>query len=294
MAEQAVVLAPAKINLTLDITGRRPDGYHTMQMVMQAVDLCDRVTITRRPQPGILLRCSRPDLPQGPGNLAWRAAERFLAQVGRPGDGLEIVLEKRIPSQAGLAGGSADGAGVLRGLNALYGSPLSEEALCALALPLGADVPFCLVGGTVLAQGIGEAFTPLPALPACHIVIAKPQVGVSTAAAFARFDREGCRRRPDTPGMVAALRAGSLPQVGQALCNVLEETAALPEVAALRRQMEQSGALGSAMTGSGSAVFALFAGEEPARRCCEGLRAAAPEVFLTRPLGRGAYLAGRE
>lgn len=290
MVRQVAVCAPAKINLTLDITGRREDGYHFMRMVMQSVSLCDQITLARAEKPGIQLLCDVPGLPLDGRNLAWRAAERFLDAIGRPGDGLVIGLHKRIPMQAGLAGGSADAAGVLRGLDALYETRFSQARLCDLALPLGADVPFCLVGGAVLAEGIGELFTPLPSLQGCYIVIAKPAEGVSTAEAFARFDREGSCRVPDTDEMAAAVAAGNLPEVGLRLCNVLEEVSLLPQVAQLRNLFAECGALGSVMTGSGSAVFGLFAEKRAARRCYLRLRGAAQAVFLTQPIDRGAYL----
>lgn len=285
--ERITLHAPAKINLTLEVTGRRADGYHTLRSVMQAVDLCDRVTVTCREQAGIELRLSDPALPTDSRNTAMRAAEVFAAQAGLP-FGVTIEVDKHIPRQAGMAGGSADAAGVLAALNILTGARFSVEALCQMGVRIGADVPFCLLGGCALAEGIGEELTPVPGLPDMPIVVVKPPVGVSTAEAYQRVDGAVLTDRPDTDGMLCALRAGDGAAIGAALGNVFETAMALPEVAAIREAMAAHRPLGSRMTGSGSAVFALFDGEAPALACAADA-AAQGAVYLCRPCSTGPF-----
>lgn len=277
--------APAKINLTLAVTGRRPDGYHTLRSVMQAVDLCDTVTLSRRDQPGIELILSDPSLPADDRNTAWRAAAVFARETGFS-TGVRIQVEKYIPQQAGMAGGSADAAGVLCGLNRLAGEPCTVDALCRMGAQVGADVPFCVRGGCALAEGIGDKLTPLPGLPACTLVVVKPPVGVSTAAAYRRVDEAAGILQPSADDMCRVLAAGDLPGVGQALGNVFEQAMALEEVAALRAAMAAYAPEGSLMTGSGSAVFALF-GDADAAAACAAAMGAYGEVYLCHPTPLG-------
>ena len=277
--------APAKINLTLAVTGKRPDGYHTLVSVMQAVDLCDRVTVTRRAQPGIALSLSDPDLPVDERNTAWRSAEVFARETGCSA-GVEIYVEKRIPQQAGMAGGSADAAGVLCALNRLAGELCTVDELCRMGAQIGADVPFCVRGGCALAEGIGERLTPLAGLPECTLVVVKPPVGVSTAEAYRRVDTAAGAGVPDAAAMQRALAAGDLLGVGQALGNVFESAMALPEVAAIRAAMAAYQPLGSLMTGSGSAVFALFEDESAAALCAAALGEQG-QVYLCHPTPAG-------
>lgn len=280
-----VMLAPAKINLTLDVTGRRADGYHTIRSVMHTVDLCDRITVSVREQPGIELCLSDAALPAGQDNIAYRAAQMFMEQTGWR-QGVRIRVEKRIPMQAGMAGGSADGAGVLAALNKLSGVNAPLETLCDWGLPIGADVPFCIRGGCALAEGIGERLTPLPVMPACWITAVKPACGVSTAEAYRRVDAAVLSRRPDTPALIQALEQGDLPGVGRTVCNVFEEGMALEAVAAIRAAMRAYQPLGSQMTGSGSAVFALFGEESGAVACARGLSHLG-ETYVCRPCPAG-------
>ena len=280
-----VMRAPAKINLTLDVTGIRPDGYHTIRSVMQTVDLCDRITVSICEQPGIVLSLSDPALPTGRDNIAFRAAEVFMEQSGWR-QGLNIEVEKHIPMQAGMAGGSADAAGVLVALGELSGAGIPTEELCAWGLRIGADVPFCIRGGCALAEGIGERLTPLPVLPECWIAVVKPEAGVSTAEAYRRVDRAILSRRPDTETMAAALHKGDLADAAQAVCNVFEEGMALEEVAAIRTAMRAYSPLGRQMTGSGSAVFALFEDESRACDCARALSGLG-NTFVCRPWPAG-------
>ena len=282
------VEAPAKINLTLDVVGRRDDGYHLVETVMQAVDLCDRVTVRRTDKPGaVSLLCDDARVPDGPDNTAVRAAAAFFAACGLPNPGVEIGLRKRIPLQAGLAGGSADAAGTLVALDRLMDTRMTAAELCAVAETVGADVPFCVLGAAAYAEGIGTILTPLPSLPDCAVVIAKPLDGVSTAEAYRLVDRAALTRRPHTGAAVDAVCAGDLAAVAHGLCNVFEEALALPEVAAIGQVMREHGTLGCRMTGSGSAVFGLFDNEEAARRCAAALRRDYDEVFQCRPCAHG-------
>lgn len=276
--------AYAKINLTLDVTGRRPDGYHTVRMVMQSVGLHDDVTVTRTGTGGVTLACDKPFVPTDGRNLAVRAAEHFFACTGLACDGLHIALKKRIPVAAGLAGGSTDAAAVLRALDTLYGAGLSTDALCGMGLALGADVPYCLVGGTMLAEGIGEVLTPLPPLPDCWAVLCKPGFAVSTAAVYAALD--GCTpsARPDTAGVLRALQAGDYAGVCRRLCNVMEAVTAAghAEIGRIKDTLMACGADGAAMSGSGPTTFGLFRTQAQAQTAYAALRQTFPDTHLTR------------
>ena len=285
----AVVSAPGKVNLTLDILGRRPDGYHEMEMLMHAVGLENTVCIIERQESGIRLSCSNPAVPTGEKNLACQAAKAFFGALGREW-GIEIQVEKRVPMEAGMAGGSADAAGVLVGLNALAGRPFSAEQLCQIGLRLGADLPFCLLGGAGLVRGIGEKITPLPPLKKGWLVIAKPERGMKTGSCFAAYDALKTVRHPKTDQALHAFCREDLPALGALLENVLEQEVFLPEVQDLRRQMCQNGALGSRMTGSGTAVFGLFAEKKPALRCARQLYQRGGSVFVVRPVAYGPRL----
>ena len=283
--------APAKINLTLDILGTRPDGYHDMYMVMQSVSLCDRVSLEPSPEEGIRAESGLRFLPHDRKNLAVSAAQAFYEATGQTPGGLTIRLDKRIPVCAGTAGGSSDAAAVLRGLNDLTGAGLSPEALAEIGAGVGSDVPYCVLGRTMLAEGRGEVLTPLPDLPFCHILLCKPPFPISTPALFREWDRQKRRLRPDTGGLIQALEEGDLPGVARRVYNVFE--AVLPpaqrrEIDRIKNAMIQAGALGSAMTGSGPTVFGLFSAEEAARAAEAQLREQYQEVFLTVPVQAGA------
>ena len=286
------VKAPAKITLSLDILVKRHDGYHFMKMVMQTVELSDTLIVTEEKTPGIRVTCSDSRVPCDERNLAFRAAEAFLKAEGLAGKGVSVHIQKRIPMEAGMAGGSADAAGTLVGLNRLFGCGRTPEQLCETGLSLGADVPFCLLGGTQLSEGIGEIFTPLPSLPDCRILVAKPEAGIKTRDSFAKFDAIVPSRVPDTDAMVAAVVSGNLSAVAGEMVNVFEEVTDLPEVFMLKEAMRSYGALGSLMTGTGTAVFGLFDDLRLARRCARALYGKAGAVFLTRPDPLGARVEG--
>ncbi len=286
--EQVKVFAPAKVNLSLDIVGIRRDGYHLMQMVMQTVGLFDVVYAEPRRE-GITLDCGISRLPTDNRNLAVQAAAAFFRHTGRTG-GAALRLVKQIPSGAGMGGGSADAAAVLAAPDKLYNTRLPREELCALGETVGADVPFCFHGGTALVEGIGERITPLRALPRCWITVVKPGISVNTRTAFAAFDQGEVSRRPDTPALLAALESRSLPALAREMVNVFEETAALPELRQIKQELLRLGALGAVMTGSGSAVFGLFADRRQAalaRRRLEGNRR---QSFLCEPVSHGPLI----
>lgn len=284
------VTAPAKLNLTLDICGRREDGYHELYTIMQTVDLADTVTLTAGKTAGIRLLLSDRRLPNDERNTAYKAAALFLEAIHMPEWGVHIAVQKRIPMQAGMAGGSADAAAVLVGMNALTGANMTMDELCALGARVGADVPFCVRGGTAVATGTGTTLRPIAPMPDCTVLIAKPAVGVSTAMAYENVDKAPVLHRPDNEAMERAIAEGRLADMGALLCNVFEEAMALPEVAAIRDVMRQSPAVGSAMTGSGSAVFALFEKKADAQICAEQLRPLARRVVCCRPCEGGAVI----
>jgi len=272
----------AKLNLTLDVLGKRPDGYHEMKMVMVSTTLSDSVVLTRGGS-GLRVRTNLSFLPNNEKNLAAQAVLQFTRATGRAVDGLEIAIEKRVPVCAGMAGGSADAAAALWGMNALTEAGLSAEALAEIGAQVGSDVPYCVMGGTMLAQGRGEVLTALPPLPHCYLAICKPGFSVSTPELFQRLD--GCRikRRPDTAGLLACLEQGDLTGVSRRLYNVFEDV--LPqrcarEVQAIKQEMIQRGALGAGMSGTGPTVFGIFDRQELARETVEALSEDDHECFL--------------
>ncbi|GAA6396284.1 4-(cytidine 5'-diphospho)-2-C-methyl-D-erythritol kinase [Solibaculum mannosilyticum] len=285
-----LVKAPAKINLSLDITGRRDDGYHLVRMVMQSVDLCDIVEVDLCGE-GISLSCSRTDLPVDEGNLAYRAARLYLDHVGvdKTKNGVSIHIQKRIPIAAGLAGGSADAAAVLVALNSLYGQ-VKPDALSNLAAKLGADVPFCLQGGTSLAQDIGTTLSPLPSPPDCFLVLCKPDVGVSTQEAYRRFDDLVQVSHPDVDGMIDALADGNIDFVVSSVNNVFEQVICIPELDHIRSVMNNCGAMVSCMSGSGPTIFGIFRKEAEAKICWDHLAQIYNDVFVTRPIAYGCKI----
>lgn len=283
MENKLMIDAYAKINLTLDVTGRLPNGYHTVEMIMQSVKLCDRVTLKTDDSGLVRMVCDRTDLSAGEDNLAVRAARLFLSTCGREDVGVAIELEKNIPMQAGMAGGSTDAAAVLTGLNRLLDQGLSVQELCEMGLKLGADVPYCIRGGTMLAEGIGEVLTPVAEMPPCPVVVCKPPVGVPTPEIYRAIDAVPIVAHPQTERMLAALRSRDLEQIGALLCNVMEPVTAErhPVIYEIKRTMLAHGALGALMSGSGSAVFGLFRSREAAKRAYAILSQQFSETFLT-------------
>ena len=291
MTRSLKIRAYAKLNLGLVVEGKRANGYHDLDMVMQSVSLYDTITIARLEEPGIRFSCDAPGIP-GSDNLCVRAVNALAQWVGAPLP-VAMTLEKRIPAQAGMAGGSADGAAVLAGLNQLFALGLSEEELLPLAAGLGADMPFCLTGGTKRVRGFGERLLELPPLPDCVILVAKPGEGVPTAESFARYDALGEKPRLSVEPLVRALLERDLRRAAGALCNGLECCAGLDAIPRLVGKMEETGALGSRMTGSGSAVFGIFEGEREAPACREALAEEAAFTALCRPVAAGWEIEGR-
>ena len=283
----------AKLNLSLDVAARRPDGYHELAMVMASVDLHDDVTVSLRRDGVVSAESSFSWLPRDDKNHGVKAARAFFDAIGEKGLGADIRMVKRIPVGAGMAGGSTDAAAVLRALDTLTGAGLGDERLREIALTVGSDVPYCVVGGAALAKGRGELLSPLPELPDCHIVICKPGFSISTADLFRRIDGRAIRTRPDTAGLTAALERGDLAGAARRMYNVFED--ALPrsagEIAAIRGKLLDAGALGAIMTGTGSAVFGVFDREETAEAAYAFLKREYRECFLTRPVAR---LGGRQ
>ncbi len=272
----------AKLNLTLDVLGHRPDGYHDLRSIMQTVSIRDDITLELDTHAPWHLECDRDGIPTDERNLAWQAAELYLRTLDRRVDGLTISITKRIPAQAGMAGGSADAAAVLRALNRAFDAPLSLPALAELGARVGSDVPFCVLCGTALVEGRGERVTPLPPAPEMTYVVCKPELSFATPELFAQLDGTALAQRPDTTAMRAALQRGDLEQIGKQLCNVVEEVAvpAHPELNYIKSILMTYGAYGTAMTGSGSAIFGIFDSFETAAVACMMLKENYPQVFL--------------
>ncbi|MBQ3823691.1 MAG: 4-(cytidine 5'-diphospho)-2-C-methyl-D-erythritol kinase [Clostridia bacterium] len=285
--KELTVLCPAKINLTLAVTGKTADGYHEIKSIMQTVSLYDEVTVSVGGS-YINLQTDLPYIPRDRRNIAYKAAEAFFAAVGAT-YGVRISIKKHIPVSAGLAGGSADGAGVLYALNRLFGSPLDQKTLCGIATPIGADVPFCMEGGTRLATGIGEKLQRLPDMPRSYIIIAKPQGGLSAAEVYKAFDAAPPPPPADTAAAIRALEKKDVAALASCLGNALEPAAVgmLPQVAEVKEDLGAYLPLKALMSGSGSSVFAVFKDEEAAKKCLEGVRKKYRAAFLVRPTSVG-------
>ena len=278
-----VVEACAKLNLTLDVLGKRPDGYHDLRMVMQSIALADTLTLEKNGTEELRVRTNLHFLFGNEKNVAAQAALRYWEARGRSPEGLDIFIEKRIPVCAGMAGGSSDGAAVLRALNAMEEKPLSSGELAKIGEQVGSDVPYCVAGGTALAEGRGEILMPLPPLPKCWVVLCKPEFSISTPALFAKIDSVRLRCRPDIQGVLAALEAGDLAGVARRMYNVFEDV--LPErrystVASIKNTLIQCGALGATMSGTGPTAFGLFDQEESARQAWKTLSGEYRDTFL--------------
>ena len=285
--------ATAKINLGLDVLRKREDGYHDLRMVMQMTGMFDRISMfPRAGRPGISFRTNLPYIPANENNLAYRAAKLLMDEF-EVNDGLSINLQKFIPVAAGIAGGSTDAAAVLVGTNKLFHLGLSLEELMVRGKKLGADVPYCLLGGTALAEGIGEVLTPLPNLPSCSILLAKPPVSVSTKEVYGALHADEIEIHPDIDGMVEALKAGDLRGVCDRCANVLEDVTApsRPVIGEMEQDMKKMGALCSIMSGSGPTVFGIFDDESSARKCRNHMRDkySGSRIFLTRPSNKGGH-----
>lgn len=279
--------AYAKINLTLDVLGRRADGYHDLKMVMQSVSLCDQVTMSLGETEQLTLSTNLGFLPVDEKNIAVMAARAFARHTGADLSGLSMHIDKHIPVCAGTAGGSSDGAAVLRGLNRLFGTGLTPVELAKIGEEVGSDVPYCVLGGTALVQGRGEVVTPLTPLPACHLVLCKPGFPVSTPELYHAIDGIKIRCRPDTAGLLGALEQGDLRGIAQRMFNVFEQ--ALPPkrravIEEIKNTLIQHGALGACMSGSGPTVFGIFLSPEAAEAAAQQLKTSYSETFVAQPV----------
>ena len=285
--KQMTVKAYAKINLFLDILARLDTGYHSLFMYMQSIDLFDRVTL--RKAEAMRCTCDNRKIPSDERNIAYKAAKAFFQATGIDG-AVQIHIEKHIPSAAGLAGGSADGAAVLQGLNRLYDVNLPHTALCRIGAKVGADIPFCIMGGSMLAQNIGDVLSPLPDLPDCWIVLVKPGCDVSTAAAYAQAD--ACRTLAplDRIRFLSAAAAADLDGICRYAGNVFEQVVEVPGRVKIKKIMREHNAALAQMSGSGPSVFGLFLQEADAVSCIEALKTLTDDVFLCRPTRRGTSL----
>ena len=276
--------ANAKINLTLDVLYKRTDGYHQVEMIMQAIELADILRLEEKSSGDISITSNVVHLPCDHRNLAYQAA-MLIKDTCQVKKGIHIFIEKNIPMSAGLAGGSTDAAGVLLGLNRLWELGLSFEQLQTLGATLGSDVPFCLRGGTALATGRGEILEPLPSLPPCYVVLAKPRIGVSTAWVYGRYRDNGLLNHPDTPGVKLALEHSDLPGVVSRLSNLLESVTVpeYPQIKKLKERMIEYGAMASLMSGSGPTVFALVLDKGTAEYIADRLRSQGDaEIIVTK------------
>lgn len=276
--------ARAKINLGLDVIRKRPDGYHDLRMIMQTVGIYDRIQLTRTKAPGIRVATNLSFLPTGENNLVYKAAALLMEEFPQE-DGIFIDLHKTIPVAAGLAGGSSDAAAVLVGLNRMFSLELSQKEIMDRAVRLGADVPYCVMRGTALAEGIGEVLTPLKAPPACRVVLAKPAAHVSTKYVYTNLKLDADTVHPDIDGQIAALETGDLEKLCACMGNVLESVTipACPVISTIRDVMREEGAAGAMMSGSGPTVFGLFEDGPQAAAAAERIRAEqlAEQVFVT-------------
>lgn len=278
--------ALAKINLGLDVVRKREDGYHEVRMIMQTIDVFDRLMFTVEDMPGIRIQTNVASVPSDESNLVYKAAKLLMDEFGIT-KGLSIYLEKNIPVAAGMAGGSSDAAAAMKAVNELFELGLSEEELKVRGVKIGADVPYCIMGGTALAEGIGEVLSPLPPMPDCYILIAKPPVGVSTAFVYGNLRTNELKHHPDIDGMIQSLRDGSVEQLCTQMENVLETVTvpAYPIIDEIKCLMKDCGAVGAMMSGSGPTVFGIFTDKECAEKALTRVTESnlANQIYLTTP-----------
>ena len=265
--------ALGKINLGLDVLGRRPNGYHDVRMVMQTVYLYDQILLEKTDKEGISLKTNLFYLPVNENNLAYRAAKMLIDEFAIK-EGVHISLEKHIPVAAGMAGGSSNAAAVLYGMNRLFQLGLTDQELMERGVKLGADVPYCIMRGTVLAEGIGEELTPLTAMPKCHVLLAKPPISVSTQKVYEKLDAQEVTKHPDIDGILLGLQTGDLKKITSSMGNVLENVTITeyPQIERIKDVMKEEGALNAMMSGSGPTVFGIYDDKILARRAAARIR----------------------
>ena len=276
----------AKLNLTLDVLGKREDGYHDLQSVMQTISVRDDIEIDVGTGKPWSLECDKPEIPTDERNLAWKAAKVYCDALGKEPDGITIRITKRIPSGAGMGGGSADAAAVLRALNRHYGAPLSLMALAELGAQVGSDVPFCVLCGTAMVEGRGERLRKLPDMPDCVFVVCKPDFSISTPELYQKIAECAIPKHPDNRAMESALLAGDLGKVAEQIYNVFDPVVTQDhlELNYIKSIMNSYGSLAQQMTGSGSAVFAIMPSFEFAAVVCNMLKDNYPNVFIAKPV----------
>ncbi|MGN0458289.1 MAG: 4-(cytidine 5'-diphospho)-2-C-methyl-D-erythritol kinase [Eubacterium sp.] len=284
------VKAYAKINLLLDIVSRRTDGYHDLFMIMQSVGIYDTVTVTKTKGRKINITCNIDDIPLNESNIAYKAAAAFFKYNNIKPFGLNIDIEKRIPHAAGLAGGSANGAGVIVALNEICKTDLSDEELCKIGVQIGADVPFCITGGTLLSQGIGDVLNKVKPLRKCYILLAKPDYSVNTANAYRQFDTCSKLHTPDKFGMLCAMQSRDLNEICSKMENVFEQFIEVPNRVDIKQIMRSNGAIGTCMSGSGPTVFGIFESKENADKAGNALKAYAKDIVVCTPVSKGCKI----
>lgn len=279
--------ALAKINLGLDVVRKREDGYHEVRMIMQTINVYDRLTFTVEDMPGIRIQTNEASVPSDESNLVYKAAFLLMDEFEIK-KGLSIYLEKNIPVAAGMAGGSSDAAAAMKAVNELFALGLSEQELKERGVKIGADVPYCIMGGTALAEGIGEVLSPLAPMPDCHILIAKPPVGVSTAFVYGNLRANELEHHPDIDGMIQSLKDGSIDSLCAQMENVLETVTvpAYPVISDIKMLMLECGAKGAMMSGSGPTVFGIFTDKKCAETAMERVKESglASQIYLTTPM----------
>ena len=278
--------AYAKLNLTLDVLDKRADGYHNIKTIMQTVSIRDDIEIDIGTGKEWTLSCNVEGVPEDDRNLAWKAAKLYCETLNKEPDGIAIRILKRIPMGAGMAGGSADAAAVLRALNDYYGNPLSILALAELGAQIGSDIPFCVIGGTAMCEGRGEKLRKLPDMPDCFIVVCKPEFSISTPELYRKIDESVIGKRPNHQAMESAILAGDLGGVAENLYNVFDPIVTKDhlELNYIKSIFNSYGSVGQQMTGSGSAVFAIVEQFEHAAVICNMLKDNYPQVFICKPV----------
>ena len=284
------VSAYAKINLMLDIIAKRTDGYHDLFMIMQSVSTHDIVTVSENKTKKISISCKTEGIPLDEKNICWKSAEAFFKYTKKKNKGINIDIKKRIPHAAGLAGGSADGAAVIIALNEIYKTGLTEKELCEIGVKIGADLPFCLTGGTLLAQGIGDKLSKIKPLKKCYIVLAKPDYDVNTGYAYKQFDTCGKTRTPDKFGMLCAVQSQSLKEISSKMENVFEQFIEVPKRVDIKDVLKKNGALGVCMSGSGPTAFGIFENKENAQKAAEDLKSLAKDIDICTPVRHGCKI----
>lgn len=284
------VNAYAKINLMLDIVNTRTDGYHDLFMIMQSIGIYDTITVSQTKSKAITITCNIDDIPLDEHNIAYKAADAFFKSTKIKHKGINIDIVKRIPHAAGMAGGSADGAGVLVALNELFNAKLSDDELCNIGVKIGADVPFCVKGGTLLAQGIGDVLNKVKPLRRCYILIAKPDCSVNTGFAYRQFDECGKTHTPDKLGMLYAMQSRDLKAICMKMENVFEQFIAVDYKVEIKDVMRNNGALGVCMSGSGPTVFGIFEDKAKALQAAKELVPYAKDIAVTTPVSKGCKI----